>query len=285
METKDNKVTGALARGMKIIDVIRNIGRPVSSTEISQICEFDASTTHRLLQTLHEHGYIIRDDAAKRYFASPKLLFPLSIYSPLNEFRREAARAAYQFRDEHNQTTGFVLFCMQERILVEIATGQNSLSPAYDTWLNSPIHASASGKILLLTMSASERQKWLGPGPLQAHTSHTITDPAELEHDLEKWQQHGYVIARDDYFDGLTAIGAPIWTEDGACIGCVFMNGRSANIPESQLEGLCDSLKSMADLFSLGTPAIQSVGRMFGARPSPNFPRLNSSGKLRSYGS
>ena len=281
MDSKDNKVTGALARGMKIIDVIRNIGRPVSSTEISQICEFDASTTHRLLQTLHEHGYVIRDDTAKRYFASPKLLFPLTIYSPLNEFRREASRAASQFRDEHNQTTGFVLFCMQERILVEIATGQNSLSPAYDTWLNSPIHASASGKILLLTMSAAEREKRLGPGPLKAHTKHTITDLEMLELDLEKWQRNGYVVARDDYFDGLTAIGAPIWTEDGACIGCIFMNGRFANIPENQVESLCVALKAMADLFSLGTPAIQAVGRMFGAKPSPNFPRLNSAGSLQ----
>jgi IclR family transcriptional regulator, acetate operon repressor len=270
----DTKVTGALARGMKILDVVRNIGHPVSASEISQICGFDTSTTHRLLQTLHEYGYIIRGESPKRYFASPKLLFPLSIFSPLNDFRREAHLAANRFLNETGQTTGFVLFCINERILVEIAPGRNSLSPAYDTWLSSPTHASASGKILLLTMTPSERRKFLGGDPLTRYTSETITDFDELERDLEVWSNKGFVVARDDYFYGLTAIGAPLWTDEGACIGCIFLNGRSADIPESQLETLGQNMKSTADLFSLGTPSIQSVARMFGAKPSTNFPRL-----------
>jgi IclR family transcriptional regulator, acetate operon repressor len=271
----DSKVTGALARGLKILDIIRNIDHPFSASEISHLCGFDASTTHRLLQSLHEYGYVIRGESPKRYFASPKLLFPLSIFSPLNEFRREAARTANQFRDQSGQTTGFVLFCMNERILVEIAPGRNSLSPAYDTWLNSPIHASASGKVLLLTMTAAERKQFLGPEPLVAHTPHTITEMKELEKDLDQWIQRGYVVAKNDYFDGLCAIGAPIWADEGACIGCLFLNGRSADIPDSHVDELGAALKSTADLFSLGTPSIQSVARMFGARTSSNFPRLN----------
>ncbi|KAA3625832.1 MAG: IclR family transcriptional regulator [Proteobacteria bacterium] len=273
-DERETKITGALARGMKILDVIRNMGHPVSASEISHICGFDTSTTHRLLQTLHEYGYVIRGESPKRYFASPKLLFPLSIFSPLNEFRREASRTASRFRDETGQTTGFVLFCMNERILIEIASGRNSLSPAYDTWLNSPIHASASGKILLLTMTPEERIRFIGDEGLPSHTTETITDMGELEADLDRWASRGYVVARNDYFDGLTALGAPIWTDEGACIGCVFLNGRSADIPDSQIETLGRSLKATADLFSLGTPSIQAVARMFGSRPSKNFPRL-----------
>lgn len=275
-DPKEQKVTGALARGMKILDAMRNVGHPVSSSEISQLCGFDASTTHRLLQILHEQGFVIRDEAAKRYFGSPKLLFPLSIFSPLNELRREAARTANRFRDECNQTIGFVLFCMNERILLEIASGQNSLSPAYDTWLDSPVHASASGKILLLTLSPEKRKKLLGPGQLRAHTKKTITDFEALERDLENWAQKGYVVARDDYFDGLCALGAPIWTDEGSCIGCIFLNARSESIPEEQIDSLGTALKSTADLFSLGTPAIQTVGRMFGAQPSASLACLRS---------
>lgn len=275
-DQKEQKVTGALARGMKILDVIRNMERPFSSTEIAHACGFDASTTHRLLQVMHENGYVIRDENTKRYFASPKLLFPLSVYNPLNEFRREGARTANRLRDETDQTTGFVLFCMTERILVEIAPGQNSLSPAYDTWLNSPPHASASGKILLLSMTREERRAFLGKGPLPAYTQHTITDPEELEQDLAIWHEHGYVVAKNDYFDGLVAIGAPIWTDTGACIGCFFINGRSASISDDQVHSLGMALKATADLFSLGTPATHVIGRMFDAKPSPGFRTLRS---------
>jgi DNA-binding IclR family transcriptional regulator len=272
----EQKVTGALARGMKILDVIRNMDRPFSSTEIAHSCGFDASTTHRLLQVLHDNGYVIRDEASKRYFASPKVLFPLSVYNPLNEFRREGARTINRLRDETDQTTGFVLFCMNERILVEIAPGQNSLSPAYDTWLNSPPHASASGKVLLLSMTREERRAFLGDGPLPSYTEHTITEPEELEKDLAYWHDHGYVLAQDDYFDGLLAIGAPIWTDTGACIGCFFINALTATVPAEKVHSLGMALKASADLFSLGTPATHKIGRMFDAKPSPGFRRLRS---------
>lgn len=272
----DQKVTGALARGLSILNVIRNFGRPVSSSEISQATQLDASTTHRLLQALDEHGYVLRDDVTKRYFASPKLLFPLSIYSPLNEFRREAARAADRFKDEYGHTTGFVLFCMKERILVEISSGADSLSPAYDTWLDSPLHASASGKVLLLSLSSGERKSLLGDGPYQAHTKYTITDPAALEADLKEAEKRGYAVAADDYFDGLTAIGAALWTDEGACIGCMFINGRSKSIRSDEVHELGQAIKSAADLFSLGTPAIHSVGKMFGAQPAANIRGLRS---------
>ncbi|MGE0611601.1 MAG: IclR family transcriptional regulator [Hyphomicrobiales bacterium] len=275
-DLEEPKVTGALARGLRILNVIRNIGRPVSSSEISQEAGLDASTTHRLLQVLDEHGYVLRDDNAKRYFASPKLLFPLSIYSPLNELRREAARAADRFRDESGHTTGFVLYCMKERILIEISSGANSLSPAYDTWLDSPLHASASGKILLLSLSPGERKARMGEGPYDSYTPFTITDPKALEADLEQAQKNGYVVAADDYFEGLTAIGAALWTDEGACIGCMFINGRSKSVPENEYAALGTALKSAADLFSIGTPSLHVVGRMFGARTAAGLPRMRT---------
>lgn len=259
------KLIGALARGLRILEVIKHFERPVSSSEISQAAHLDASTTHRLLKLLDELGYVIRDDITKRYFASPKFLFPLSLYSPLNEVRRRAARAADRFRDEHGHTTGFVLFCLNERILIEISSGTDSLSPAYDTWLDSPLHASASGKVLLLSLPSAERKRVLGDGPYKAHTPYTITDPVALAADLEEAQELGYVVAADDYFDGLTAIGAALWSDDGGCIGCMFINSRSTRIPKEETHRLGMAIRSAADLFCLETPAIYTVGKMFGS--------------------
>ncbi len=159
---------------------------------------------------------------------------------------------------------------MNERILIEIAVGQYSLSPVYDTWLDSPIHASASGKVLLMSMNEEERSQILGPGPLEAHTKYTITDPIELEKDLSVWAQKGYAVANNDYFDGLFALGAPIWANTGACVGCIFVNGRSANIDDKQLDELGLKLKSAAKLFSMGTPAVQAVTGMFDANSLPS---------------
>jgi DNA-binding IclR family transcriptional regulator len=109
---------------------------------------------------------------------------------------------------------------------------------------------------------------------LPAHTPHTLTAFADLERDLAHWAEKGFVVAKNDYFDGLCAIGAPIWVDQGACVGCMFVNGRSADMPDADIDALGMELKSTTDLFSLGTPSIQTVARMFGTRPSSAFPRI-----------
>ena len=61
--------------------------------------------------------------------------------------------------------------------MVDFIRGRLPLSPYYDTWLKSPLHGSASGKILLAWLPDEEREQLLGPGPYTSHTPKTVTEP------------------------------------------------------------------------------------------------------------
>ena len=239
----------------------------MSLANIAQACGFDTSTAHRLLQVLVKEGYVVKDDTAKKYLASPKGFFPLSLYHPLNVIRRDAEHAMMSLRDEVAETVGLIFFCFGQRLLLDLVHGGDSLSPYYGTWVMSPLHGSASGKVLLMALTDEERLARLGPGPYAPHTPHTVTDPAVLEAELDASRGRGYVVARDDAFVGLTALGAPI-TANGDAIGCFFVFGRSTNFDEAKTERTGSALSRAGALFPHGTPSLKAVSDLLGVRPA-----------------
>jgi DNA-binding IclR family transcriptional regulator len=259
---------GSLRRGLRVLDVLVDATSLRSAAEIARACELEPSTAFRLLTALIEAGYVLKDRESKRYFASPKALIALPLYHPLNVFRRDAERMLQGLRDELGETIGLVVYMLGERALLDLAQGRESWGPYYQTWLTSPLHGSASGKLLLMTLSREQRARLLGRGPYEAHTPHTLTDPAALEAELERSRMRGYVVARDDAYVGLTALGAPVLMVGGGLVAGLVLAGRTADFPKERVAQTGLALKRAADVFANNTPSVKPVGRMIGAQAS-----------------
>lgn len=253
------KTSGSLARGFQILDILIAANRPLTSAEIAERCGFEPSTTHRLVQNLAARGFVVRSENTKRYLASPRVLFPLPLYHPWNVIRRDAMPALTALRDHLGSTIGLVLFMFGERVLVDLAPGKDPLSPDYKPWLSSPLHASGSGKVLLMSMGSEERRRILGTGPLERFTDETVQSLEALDAELAESLERGYVLACDDYIPGFRVVAAPIRTQDGAIIGCFFSSGRNAGFPDERLKAIGHSIKQTADLFSKTTPSLRGI--------------------------
>ncbi len=261
----ETRRSGPLSRAFSIMDAMVDATRPLSSLEVAQRCGFDPSTTHRLLQSLAVEGYLLRDDGTKRYIASPKLLFPLPLYHPWNVVRREASPTLLTLREEFGFTTGLVVFCLRERVLLELALGRDPLSPDYHTWLSSPIHASGSGKVLLMASAPEERPRLLGPEPYRKFTENTVVSTDALNRELAESAARGYVLACDDYIEGFRVVAAPIQPVAKPVVGCLFCSGRSATLSDQVIPSLGPALKKAAGFFSIGSPALQGLADLVSA--------------------
>lgn len=256
---------GSLRRGLRALDALVDAASPRSAAEIARACGLEPSTTFRLLTALIEAGYVLKDRESKRYFASPKALFPLPLYHPLNVFRRDAERMLHGLRDELGETIGLVVYVLGERALLDLAQGRESWGPYYQTWLTTPLHGSASGKLLLMALSRDERARMLGRGPYEAHTPHTLTDPVALDAELERSRARGFVVARDDAYVGLTALGAPVLMVGGGLVAGLVLSGRTAEFSGERIARTGLALKRAADSFANNAPSVKLVGRMLGA--------------------
>lgn len=249
---------GSLSRGLQIVDVLTSAQGCLTLSEVAALTGLDASTTLRLLHSLSERGYVVRDDSAKRYMAGPRALSPLSLFHPLTVFRREAEQVLRPLQQNTGETCALILFLGKERLVVDFIRGRQPLSPYYDTWLKSPLHGSASGKILLAWLPDEEREQLLGSGPYMAHTPKTVTDPAIFKDQLEEICHQGYAVARGDAYQDLVVIGVPLMMPTHSRpMGCLVVSSTSQLLPEDAEAGIVASLKASAAMLMNSAPSLQ----------------------------
>lgn len=253
-----------LVRARRVLEVVYEATRPLTSLEIARRCDLDTSSAHRLLQNLAASGFLLREDESKRYLPHPRMLFPFPIYHPWELVRRDASSFVRPMRDRLHVTVGFVVFYFGSRILLELAPGNDPLSPSYRTVLTSPLHASGSGKLLLMKHSADERRKLLGPEPFEQFTPLTLVDYDAVDSNLEEAQKRGYVTAVDDYISGLRVVAAPV-TIEGNMIGCLFCSGGATMLPDERIHEIGNDVQRAATLFSRAAPNLRLLAQLLGA--------------------
>ena len=221
------------------------------------------STTHRLLQTLVQLGYIHRD-GSKRYHPAARALFPANLFHPLNILRRVVSEELLTLRKHFGLAASFVLFMGEERWVMETINGSDFLSPYSTTVVSHSLHATVSGKILLATLSATERTALIGEGPYEAHTQRTIVMRAALDRELALVAERGYSTAIDELLLGLSAVGAPIWCAPNRPLGAIVLAGPTKHFTESSLIDFAKEASNTADLFSFASPPVRAACHFIG---------------------
>lgn len=261
--TDTSPAAGQLLRGLALIRSVIDAPTPVTLGELATRTGLDPSTTLRLTQILIGEGYLVRHDPGKRYSAGPRALSMLSAYHPINSFRREVTEILQRLRDDIGETVGVVLFLGSERMIVDIAQGREALAPFYDTWLRTPLHAAASGKVLLASLGPKQRRDLLGPEPFSAPTEHTLTSHQALEQELERCRRRDYAISIDDVHVGLTAVAAPI-THGQRTVGSLVTVGSSIRLPADTCDAIGIALRDAARLVGAATPSVRPLAHYVG---------------------
>lgn len=257
--------SGALRRGFAVLEALLEAAHPMTSREVAAAVGLSDSTTHRLLQTLCDTGYVVRN-GARRYHVGTKALLPLTLYHPLNVLRRDAFEPLRALRDEFGATASLVIFAGTERLVLEALGVTGSLAPYYGTRLDNPLHVSACGKLLLLSLSSDEREAALGKAPYLRMTPKTITTRKALMAELDAAAKNDFATNIDENFVGFSAMAAPLTLGPGKVIGSLVLAGATERFAPSprRIEEIGESLRSSAQLISSGSPSIRAVCAMFG---------------------
>lgn len=250
---------GTLQRGLLILDTLIQAVHPLTLAGIAAEVKLDLSTTLRLLRSLEELGRVMRVGDGKQYLASPAALRPLPLKHPLEELRRQADPLVRALAAKIGETVVLIAYVGGERLVVDVFQAPDSLSPYYSTWLFGPYHASAPGKAFLLALPTERREAVLGPGPFPALTEHTVTSAEVLRAQLEEAEARGYVTIRDEYYDGVSAIGANFHAWDGRVVGCLAVTGFTADFTDEHVEQMAAELLACTRLMPLQVQALQQL--------------------------
>jgi DNA-binding IclR family transcriptional regulator len=188
------------------------------------------STAFRLIAALESGSLVEKDGARGKYRLGRGVLRLAAATAARLELPTESRPVCRRLAAELGEAVDVAILDSGEAtsILQEYApsaiTGRN--------WLGqrTPLHATASGKMLLACTDAVTMRKVLD-SELHRYTSHTVTKPALLEAELTKAREQGWACTSEELEIGLNAIAAPVHDGTGEVVAAVGVSGPSYRLP------------------------------------------------------
>lgn len=222
-------------------------------TEVANGLGMHKSTVYRLLATLEYRGLVEQDPDTEKYRLGFGLATLASAATADLDIVRYSRATCQQLSDQTEETVTLTVLEGDEAVIIHQSVSSSSVLNADWSGFHSPLHCTASGKVLLAYLPPRRRNRILGR-PLERLTESTVVDPRILNGQLEEIKATGYGYALEELEVGLNAVAAPIHSSGGKVVGAVGVSGPAFRIPAD----------SMPEYGGLTVNASADISRRFG---------------------
>jgi len=204
------------------------------------------ATALRMIQTLEQEGFLLRNPGEDRVLLGPELLRLARNTDEQMLFREVARPIIRELVDTIGETVTLSVVAPDGFLdLVDEVDAPHLLGPR--SWIGQrfPLHASASGKVLLSTFADERLERFLLE-PLAQHTPSTITSADALRAELRKVRDQHYAFTVDEDEEGLSGIAAPIRGQLDELLGVVTVSGPTQRLDRRRGQHAIDHLQRAA---------------------------------------
>lgn len=252
-------VLGAFTTGLERLRV----------ADVSALAGIGQSTASRLLATLEQLEYVERDSQTGLYGLGPALVTLGGIAVNQYAVHREARQRAQDLA--HALGLGVNVAIRSGNSIFYVCNFEGVNAPRSYTLVGqrNPLHATGTGKCLLLGLDASERRKLLPT--LEPFTPMTIADHTRLDAELAAIGTNGYATEREELALARSCVAAPIRDRTRQIVAAISISGPLSTIDlDRREEELAQVVIEAADSISVGLgypgPAHIAYGGIMGGR-------------------
>lgn len=241
----------SIERGLLILGVLAQCGGEITLLELSNRVELNQSTVYRILSTFKKFNYVEQNKSNNKYRIGPAVLALSSGYLRSVNARDAVIQILTGLRDFCGETIHYAVRSGNELIYVEKIQGLHPIGLIATTMgERAPLHCTAVGKSLLAWLPAKLKQQIVNNYDFVRKTPATIVSPEAFLQELEEVKKRGYALNREEAEEGVSAIAAPVFNQQGV-IGAISVTGPSSRIYEiiSTLN-LVDELKKASEKVS-----------------------------------
>jgi DNA-binding IclR family transcriptional regulator len=252
MNQKTNPLTAPVQSVQRAASILRSFTEAepeLGVSELSRRLGLHKSTVSRMITTLQGEGLIDQNLETGKYRLGLGLVSLAGV-----ALGRLNARAAAQphlaaLVAISQETVNVTVLDGRECVNIERAASPQPIQ--YIGWIGrrSPLHCTASGKLILAHMTAEERTAVL-PTPLKQYTDKTITDSFQLARQLDQICQQKYAIVHEEYETGFSSVAAPIYNHLGNLLGTVSISGPAYRLNEAIFQEFLPTLLNTCQTIS-----------------------------------
>jgi PcaR/PcaU/PobR family beta-ketoadipate pathway transcriptional regulator len=246
-----------LMRGLALLEAFSTDQQVLSLADLSKAVGLPRSSVFRLVYTLTELGFLIRDDAAKTYRLGSRVLSLGFTYLASQELV-EVARPRLEALSDRTHCSAH-LGVMEGTEIVYLArfAVDSAMTSGIRVGARLPAHATSIGRAILSQLPREEVRSIFAEATLDAFTDQTATTIDALFQQATKDAARGFALSHSAFESGIASVAAPIFGPEGKVVAAINVTTPESAIEGGELEGrIADAVLATANEISswLGYP-------------------------------
>lgn len=225
----------AVEHAIDVLDVLAQRGRPMGVSDIARHVGLSKTTVFHLLATLESRRFVMRAPDSVQYRLS------WALYELGSSVVRDVdlSRVARPYLDKLAAQLGesVLLGILDDDAVLYLDRGEapSGLRMTANAGRRGPLHATASGKVLLACAASADLFDRIISRPLTRFTKTTITDPVPLRHELAQVRQQGFATCWQEREVGLCSLAVALRDYTGAVVGSLTVAGPAGRLTSQTL--------------------------------------------------
>ncbi|MCW7762288.1 glyoxylate bypass operon transcriptional repressor IclR [Photorhabdus sp. P32] len=249
-KTKKTKITAnnavangqvqSLSRGLTLLEYISESPGGIALTDLAQQAGLPNSTTHRLLTTLQQHGFVRQIGDLGLWVIGSHTFIVGSSFLQSRNLLALIHPILRRLMEDSGETVNLAILdhSEYEAVIVDQVQCNALMRMSAPIGGKLPMHASGAGKAFLSTLSDNQLVQLLHKKGLHSYTQYTKTTPSGLKENLEQTRKQGYSFDDEEHALGLRCIAACIYDEHHQAFAAISISGPVSRITDDRITEL-----------------------------------------------
>lgn len=245
VERDSNKSSTAL-RAFHVLETVANSSEPLGVAEVAQLTGLDRATCYRMLRTIEQAGYVVRDHATKSFRPSRRIISLAKHLLGDDESRMLVSQTLKQISKVTGETSHYSEMDGDSAVLTQRSKGTQLVAVDFQIGERYPLHSTSVGKAILANQAESAITAYLDR-PLAQLTPRTITDPVRLRGELQKVRDTGISYDHCELAEGMNCVAIPVRGPGGTVLAGISISGPDSRFTDAKLHELAVTIRAHAD--------------------------------------
>jgi IclR family acetate operon transcriptional repressor len=230
----------SLTRGLTLLELIADSHGSVALTELAQQAGLPNSTTHRLLSTMQQQGFVrqvgdlgLWTIGAHAFVVGSSFLQSRNLLALVHPVLRS-------LMEQSGETVNLAVLDLSDHQAVIIDQVQCTQLMRMSAPIGGklPMHASGAGKAFLAHLGDEQVTALLHQKGLHYYTPKTLMSPQSLKENLALVRKAGFSFDDEEHAIGLRCVAAPIYDEHGEAFAALSISGPIARMTDDRITEL-----------------------------------------------
>lgn len=239
----------SIERAFLVLELFNMKKEELSLSAISTMLGLSKSTTHGIISTMCDLGYIKQNKINSNYSLGYRILELYTTFTYMTDLLTTSKPFLRRLSDHTNITVQLAV--LQDHEILYLHKVEAKMGLAFNSRIGAclPAYCTGLGKAMLAFQDESELKKIFKKLDFKKYTENTITSVEALEEELNSIRNNHLSVDAEEYQEGLTCFAVPIFNSQDSTIGAISMGGPTRNM-QNHRERYIQLLKETASNIS-----------------------------------